>query len=369
MSWTDVPTPALQALRDNLLWGLAKAHDHLVAGTFDQIQPGRSSSPKDAGYITLILLDGVEAELQRRTPMAPTLTITRGLPGSGKTTRAKAWVAENPAGRARVNRDDLRDLLHGGFADQERQITAVRDAAIRALLGRGIDVIVDDTNLPTRHARDLRRLAELAGAGFVVWDLTDVDVDECIARDKARDRTVGPDVIRDMHRRFVAGQPHPLPLPDEADAGAAAGVVPYKPVMGTPGAVLVDIDGTVALMAARSPYDETRVHEDRPNEPIIAAVRAMHGAGWRIVFCSGRTDACRAATEAWLDEHVAVPYFGLHMRAAGDMRKDAIVKSEIFDREIRTTYNVLGVFDDRAQVVRMWRALGLTVFQVAEGDF
>lgn len=29
----------------------------------------------------------------------------------------------------------------------------------------------------------------------------------------------------------------------------------------------------------------------------------------------------------------------------------------------------LGVFDDRRQVVRMWRELGLTVFQVAEGDF
>ena len=27
------------------------------------------------------------------------------------------------------------------------------------------------------------------------------------------------------------------------------------------------------------------------------------------------------------------------------------------------------LFDDRQQVVRMWRALGLTVFQVAEGDF
>ena len=30
---------------------------------------------------------------------------------------------------------------------------------------------------------------------------------------------------------------------------------------------------------------------------------------------------------------------------------------------------MVGVFDDRMQVVRMWRALGLTVFQVADGDF
>jgi hypothetical protein len=30
---------------------------------------------------------------------------------------------------------------------------------------------------------------------------------------------------------------------------------------------------------------------------------------------------------------------------------------------------VVAVFDDRDQVVRMWRSLGLTVFQVAEGNF
>jgi hypothetical protein len=30
---------------------------------------------------------------------------------------------------------------------------------------------------------------------------------------------------------------------------------------------------------------------------------------------------------------------------------------------------VIAVFDDRNQVVRMWRDLGLTVFQVADGNF
>lgn len=122
-------------------------------------------------------------------------------------------------------------------------------------------------------------------------------------------------------------------------------------------------------MTSRSPFDETRVHEDRPNLPVIAAVRAMHAAGHAVIFCSGRTDGCRAATEKWLAEHVAVPYEGLHMRAAGDMRKDAIVKVEIFDREIRDRWNVVAVFDDCRQVVDAWRALGLTVFQVAPGDF
>jgi tRNA uridine 5-carbamoylmethylation protein Kti12 len=144
-----------------------------------------------------------------------TLIITRGLPGSGKTTRAKAWVAESPLSRARVNRDDLRAMAHGGFVRAERQITAIRDAAISALLTLGVDVVCDDTNLPGRHAQELRRLARSAGAGFEVWDLTDVDLEECIRRDADREAMVGEEVIRDMYQRFVARKPYPLPLPDD----------------------------------------------------------------------------------------------------------------------------------------------------------
>jgi hypothetical protein len=133
--------------------------------------------------------------------------------------------------------------------------------------------------------------------------------------------------------------------------------------------VLVDIDGTVALNVSRSPYDMTRVGEDAPNPAVIAAVRAMHAAGHGVVFCSGRDASARADTEAWLARHVRVPYLALHLRAIGDSRRDSIVKREIYEREIRDRYRVVGVFDDRQQVVRMWRDLGLTVFQVAEGDF
>jgi predicted kinase len=300
-----------------------------------------------------------------------TLIITRGLPGSGKSTRARAWVAEDPIHRARVNRDDLRAQLHGGQwlgTDTEKQITVVRDAAITALLKRGVDVVCDETALPQRTARDLARLARLAGAELEVWDMADVDADLCIQRDAGRPAPVGEQVIRDMHRRYLAGKPHPLPWPDDQEP-AGGEPVPYAPPAGAPKAVMVDIDGTTALMAGRSPYDETRVHEDRPNNPVIAAVRAMHAVGHAVVFCSGRTDTCRSATEKWLREHVALPYDALYMRPAGDMRRDSIVKTEIFDRHIRHAYDVVAVFDDRRQVVDAWRALGLTVFQVAPGDF
>lgn len=134
-------------------------------------------------------------------------------------------------------------------------------------------------------------------------------------------------------------------------------------------AILVDVDGTVALKGDRGRFDEARVLVDLPNPPVITAVRAMHAAGYRVVFMSGRSEGCREDTEKWLTEHVSVPFDALYMRSDGDYRKDAIVKKELFDRHVCDKYQILAVFDDRNQVVDMWRSIGLTVFQVAEGNF
>ncbi|MCX4470294.1 hypothetical protein C5N14_03805 [Micromonospora sp. MW-13] len=301
------------------------------------------------------------------TGVPPRLVATRGLPASGKTTFARTLQPSV----VRVNRDDLRRMLHGErlFTQwAEAQVTRAQRAQVEALLRGRVSVCVDDTNLRARTLRDWARLAADCGAGFEVHDFTDVPLDECLRRDAARpavDR-VGEAAIRRLHDRFLANRPLPLPVP-EVTPGAPArrGGAPAEP----PEIVLVDLDGTVALHVSRSPYDMTRVAEDVPNEAVVAAVRAMHAAGYGVVFCSGRDASARADTVAWLARHVRVPYLALHLRAVGDARRDSVVKQEIYEREIEGRYRVVGVFDDRMQVVRMWRSLGLTVFQVAEGDF
>ena len=145
----------------------------------------------------------------------PTLYLTRGLPASGKTTRARAWVAEDPEHRIRVNRDDLRDMGHGGrlgTGAQEAAMTAIQHAGIRALLGDArLDVVVDDTNLNPAHLRSLCHIAMTLSARYEVWDLTWVPLDSCIERDCVRaalgEPAVGEDVIRSMHARWLAPAP------------------------------------------------------------------------------------------------------------------------------------------------------------------
>ena len=128
--------------------------------------------------------------------MRPTLILTRGLPASGKTTWARQWVACDPLTRARVNRDDLRQSLFdcdGVLSHQmERQVSTAQRAAVRALLASGSSVVVDDTNLRAKFAREWADLAVDAGADLEVMDFVDVPLSVCIERDAARIAAGGP---------------------------------------------------------------------------------------------------------------------------------------------------------------------------------
>lgn len=155
-------------------------------------------------------------------------------------------------------------------------------------------------------------------------------------------------------------------------------------------AVIVDIDGTVALRGDRDPYDWANVINDKPNEPVILAVAGMWLLGYHLLFVSGRMEQCRQDTALWLqrqhliESHLAgdghgkivppewgaLPGWSLFMRPDGDMRPDDELKSEIYEKHILGNFDVKLVFDDRNKVVRMWRDKHqLTVLQVAEGNF
>lgn len=59
----------------------------------------------------------------------------------------------------------------------------------------------------------------------------------------------------------------------------------------------------------------------------------------------------------------------VYMRKDGDHRPDNEVKSELLARIRADGHDPIMAFDDRDQVVKMWRAAGIPCAQVADGNF
>jgi hypothetical protein len=134
-------------------------------------------------------------------------------------------------------------------------------------------------------------------------------------------------------------------------------------------AIICDIDGTLAHMnGKRSPYDWNKVDRDDLDEVIAEQLRKHRKIGDKIIIVSGRDGSCLDLTKEWLDFY-KIPYDEIYMRAKDDYRKDSIVKKEIYENNIKGRYNVTVIYDDRNQVVEMWRSLGLKVLQVENGNF
>lgn len=310
------------------------------------------------------------------------LRIYRGLPGSGKSTLAKEFVqAELAAGRVAVNIDRDMFRLANGFGvapagDFEDIVTSQQKAIIKRGLEQGWTVVESSTNLNAKFLKVLFELAENFGARVDVIDV-DTPLEVCIERDENRriagGHFLGEQTLRDFANRVMPKGKFPalpkLPTPIEMQ--------PYAPNTELREAVLVDLDETIARKGDRGPFDWHKVIDDEPIQWVIDRVYEQYALGRRIIFMSGRDEVCRGDTERWIRK--AMPWLDrlgdveiklkLFMRKAGDQRRDAIVKYELFDQNIRNNYNVLFAIDDRKQVVDMWRSIGLPVMDVAGSTF
>lgn len=313
------------------------------------------------------MVNGIMVYLKRNKMKKDNLKILIlvGIPASGKSTWSSDYVRKNP-NWVRVNRDDFRKMLKNAQICEpkiEDMITDLMKTTITKCLTRKLNVIIDNTNLKQKYIKDfIETFKYVADIDYRVFDIS---LDKAIERDNNRDAKVGEGVIKKMYKDYqilldsfdfqpvnMVDRPHLTPN--------------YESEL--PDAVIFDIDGTIALMGNRDPYDWFRVYKDDINKIVSEQIEFHKSKGRKIIIVSGRDAICKGITEEWLDFY-NVYYDVLLMRNEKDHRKDTVVKKEIYENHIKDKYNVLAVYDDRLQVLDMWYENGLFTFNVNQGNF
>ncbi len=286
------------------------------------------------------------------------LIILRGLPASGKSTKAEELIRAS-GNMVRVNRDLLREMLHfNKWTGANESITkAMAQMIARECLRDNINVIIDDTNLHYGTFKSWENLAKELRQNVEVIDIS-TDYKECIRRDLIREckgeRSVGENVIFGM---AMANCQYPTP---------------------EKGIVICDIDGTLADLKHRRKYvlEEKKdwakffslMGRDKVRDDVAGEVLKYEGEGYEIFLVSGRPENYREKTEAWLEKKFKGYRFykTLFMRRADDKRDDVEVKKDIYEKFFKQ-FKIHKVFDDRPRVIRMWKEQGLDVVDVGDG--
>ena len=147
--------------------------------------------------------------------------------------------------------------------------------------------------------------------------------------------------------------------------------------------IIFDLDGTLADVSVRKKLatkpigkmywdkflDPDNIKLDVPNDPVVRMAQLFAEDGFTIIIFSGRSDKTIHITRSWLTRN-RVPFHKLVMRdsVTNHFVPDDILKKDMLDKYTDIN-DVFLVVDDRNKVVKMWRDLGLTVFQVADGNF
>jgi predicted kinase len=271
----------------------------------------------------------------------------QGLPASGKSTWSKQYCKDN-LDYVRISRDDLRNMRGVHWLPiQESMITVFEKACFTSALQFKKNVIVDATNFNVSHVNEFKKIALEVTNNECEFEVKffDTPLDECIKRDAARKDAVGEKVIRGFYDKYLKPKP-----------------IEQSQIL--PRATLYDLDGTLAIHNGRSPYDFKKCNTDLLCAQ-IADICKKKSIDSVIIFISGRDDSCYNLTQAWLQQNNLTGL--LFMRKTGDKRPDEIVKQEIFEKNIKNKYYVEFVMDDRPKVIRMWKRLGLFVFNVGDG--
>lgn len=133
------------------------------------------------------------------------IIVCRGIPASGKSTWADAWVTKDPSNRRRVSRDNIRYELYGlysGDAIDEQLVTKVENTLIESGLRMGMSVAIDATNLNSSNVRRFHSFASKFECELEFMDF-EVSLEEALERDLHREKSVGEKVIKYFFVRYT----------------------------------------------------------------------------------------------------------------------------------------------------------------------
>lgn len=300
----------------------------------------------------------------------PQILILVGAPGSGKSTFARYFI-RTEENWMRVCRDDFR-AMHFSTSNlsprEESSITEMIDGAISGLLKRRMNVLVDATHCKAEYINHyIEKFNHLADISFKVFDLNAQTIAE---RCDKRNKEIGKYISQSVQSRYikelqVLKKNFDFSIRPKVDRKTGL----LQQDQSLPKAIICDLDGTLALMDDRNPFDASHADKDRLNESVASTLRLFSKNDYQILLVSGREDRFKEPTVKFLEDH-DITYDRLLMRKSKDFRKDSIVKREIYEAVIKGKYYVEFILDDRDQVVDMWRQeLGLSCFQVNYGDF
>jgi predicted kinase len=122
------------------------------------------------------------------------LVILVGVPGSGKTTLAQKLIQR---GYQWFNADSIREELWGDAGDQ-RDSDKVYEIFFQRLeksLAEGVDIVIDNTNINTRHRSPILQRAITAGYDDIQIWILDVPLEMCLQRNKSRERSLPDEIV------------------------------------------------------------------------------------------------------------------------------------------------------------------------------
>lgn len=134
-----------------------------------------------------------------------------GVPGAGKTTVAKGLVER---GYKNLNADAIRQELWGDSGDQRdpAKVFELFYQRLEEALKDGLDIVIDNTNINSRHRDPILQRAKDAGYIDVQLWVLDVPLDVCLAQNKMRERSVPEDIVTNYHKTL---QTHGKPRSQE----------------------------------------------------------------------------------------------------------------------------------------------------------